>query len=107
VELLDVSLSSPLLPSYIAGAFAKRLARLALRGPTPAAVATIALLHNLLRRHPSITRLVQHAAANGSTAGGSGEADDSDSEQAGGGGEGLRAAPWKCTPWGVRGRGEQ
>lgn len=57
-ELLDVSLKSPLLPSYLAAAFAKKLGRTALTSPPAGALIVIAIVHNLLRRHPSINFLV-------------------------------------------------
>ncbi|MCO5556604.1 hypothetical protein L7F22_010155 [Adiantum nelumboides] len=57
-ELLDLSLKSPLLPSYLAAAFAKKLGRMALKSPPSGALIVIAIVHNLLRRHPSINCLV-------------------------------------------------
>ncbi|XP_010266227.1 PREDICTED: nucleolar complex protein 4 homolog isoform X2 [Nelumbo nucifera] len=57
-ELLDACLKSPLLPAYLAAAFAKKLSRLALLVPPSGALVIIALIHNLLRRHPSINCLV-------------------------------------------------
>ncbi|KAI4375450.1 hypothetical protein MLD38_013316 [Melastoma candidum] len=57
-ELLDSCLKSPLLPAYLAAAFTKKLSRLALSVPPPGALIIIALIHNLLRRHPSINCLV-------------------------------------------------
>ncbi|MCO5552169.1 hypothetical protein L7F22_005679 [Adiantum nelumboides] len=57
-ELLDLSLKSPLLPSYLAAAFAKKLGRMALKSPPAGALIVIAIVHNLLRRHPSINCLV-------------------------------------------------
>ncbi|XP_065866887.1 protein NUCLEOLAR COMPLEX ASSOCIATED 4 isoform X2 [Euphorbia lathyris] len=57
-QLLDSCLKSPLLPAYLAAAFAKKLSRLALSVPPSGAVVIIALIHNLLRRHPSINCLV-------------------------------------------------
>ncbi|XP_057868416.1 protein NUCLEOLAR COMPLEX ASSOCIATED 4 isoform X2 [Cryptomeria japonica] len=57
-ELLDRCLKSPLLPAYLAAAFAKKLSRLALYTPPSGSLLVIALIHNLLRRHPSINRLV-------------------------------------------------
>jgi hypothetical protein len=46
------------LPAYLAAAFAKKLSRLALVVPPSGALVIIALIHNLLRRHPSINCLV-------------------------------------------------
>ncbi|XP_022744037.1 nucleolar complex protein 4 homolog B-like [Durio zibethinus] len=57
-QLLDSCLKSPLLPAYLAAAFAKKLSRLALFVPPSGALVIIALIHNLLRRHPSINCLV-------------------------------------------------
>ncbi|KAM7256933.1 hypothetical protein ACFE04_012674 [Oxalis oulophora] len=57
-ELLDLCLKSALLPAYLAAAFAKKLSRLALSAPPSGAIVIIALIHNLLRRHPSINCLV-------------------------------------------------
>ncbi|XP_050231409.1 protein NUCLEOLAR COMPLEX ASSOCIATED 4 isoform X2 [Mercurialis annua] len=57
-QLLDSCLKSPLLPAYLAAAFAKKLSRLALVVPPSGGVVIIALIHNLLRRHPSINCLV-------------------------------------------------
>ncbi|EOX98904.1 Nucleolar complex protein 4, putative isoform 2 [Theobroma cacao] len=57
-QLLDSCLKSPLLPAYLAAAFAKKLSRLAISVPPSGALVIIALIHNLLRRHPSINCLV-------------------------------------------------
>ncbi|WCJ40027.1 Protein NUCLEOLAR COMPLEX ASSOCIATED 4 [Euphorbia peplus] len=69
-QLLDSCLKSPLLPAYLAAAFAKKLSRLALSVPPSGAVVIIALIHNLLRRHPSVNCLVHRedsATDNGET----------------------------------------
>ncbi|KNA04467.1 hypothetical protein SOVF_199430 [Spinacia oleracea] len=66
LELLDVCLKSPLLPAYIAAAFAKKLSRLSLVVTPSGALVIIALVHNLLRRHPSINCLV-HQEFHGKT----------------------------------------
>lgn len=58
MQLLDSCLRSPLLPAYLAAAFAKKLSRMALSVPPSGALIIIALIHNLLRRHPSINCLV-------------------------------------------------
>lgn len=58
MQLLDSCLKSPLLPAYLAAAFAKKLSRLSLSVPPSGALVVIALIHNLLRRHPSINCLV-------------------------------------------------
>ncbi|KAF5768630.1 putative nucleolar complex protein [Helianthus annuus] len=57
-QLLDSCLKSPLLPAYLAASFAKKLSRLALTIPPSGNLVVIALIHNLLRRHPSINCLV-------------------------------------------------
>ncbi|KAF2302596.1 hypothetical protein GH714_038972 [Hevea brasiliensis] len=57
-NLLDTCLKSTLLPAYLAAAFTKKLSRLSLSVPPSGAVVIIALIHNLLRRHPSINCLV-------------------------------------------------
>ncbi|KAK6923531.1 CCAAT-binding factor [Dillenia turbinata] len=56
--LLDSCLKSPLLPAYLAASFTKKLSRLALSVPPSGALIIIALIHNLLRRHPSVNHLV-------------------------------------------------
>lgn len=58
LQLLDSCLKSPLLPAYLAAAFCKKLSRLSLAVPPSGALVIIALIHNLLRRHPSINCLV-------------------------------------------------
>ena len=57
-ELLDIFLKSTALPAYLAAAFAKRLARLALAAPPAGAMTCAAFVHNLLRRHPGCAVLV-------------------------------------------------
>ncbi|CAA0823213.1 CCAAT-binding factor [Striga hermonthica] len=57
-ELLDSCLKSSLLPAYLTAAFCKKLSRLALSVPPSGALVIIALVHNLLQRHPSINCLV-------------------------------------------------
>ncbi|KMT01562.1 hypothetical protein BVRB_9g215620 [Beta vulgaris subsp. vulgaris] len=63
LELLDSCLKSPLLPAYLAAAFTKKLSRLSLGVPPSGALVIIALVHNLLRRHPSINCLVHQEIA--------------------------------------------
>ncbi|XP_016502523.1 protein NUCLEOLAR COMPLEX ASSOCIATED 4 [Nicotiana tabacum] len=63
-QLLDSCLKSPLLPAYLAAAFCKKLSRLSLAVPPSGALVIVALLHNLLRRHPSINCLVHQEDAN-------------------------------------------
>jgi U3 small nucleolar RNA-associated protein 19 len=58
LHLLSASLQSTNLSAYAAAAFAKRLATLALTGPTPSAPFCIAQGIRLLKRHPQIQRLI-------------------------------------------------
>ncbi|QCE01184.1 nucleolar complex protein 4 homolog [Vigna unguiculata] len=57
-QLLDSCLKSPLLPAYLAASFAKKLSRLLLSVPPSGALVITALIHNILRRHPSVNCLV-------------------------------------------------
>ncbi|KAJ8511979.1 hypothetical protein OPV22_002413 [Ensete ventricosum] len=57
-QLLDTCLRSSYLPAYLAATFAKKLSRLALSVPPSGALIIIAVIHNLLRRHPAINFLV-------------------------------------------------
>ncbi len=69
-ELLEVFLRSTHLPAYLAAAFAKRMARLALAAPPHGAMLAIGFAHNLLRRHPGCCVMVQRERpAPGSAAG--------------------------------------
>ena len=63
LELLNMVLLSPLLPSYLAAAFAKRLARLALSAPPWGAATAVALAHNLVRRHAALAPLLHREGA--------------------------------------------
>eukprot|EP00249_Psilotum_nudum_P015960 c25597_g1_i1 orf=165-1283(-) len=63
-ELLDTCLKSSHLPSYVAAGFAKKLGRLALLSPPSGSLIVIAMIHNLLRRHPSINFLVHWDSGN-------------------------------------------
>lgn len=63
-ELLDSCLRSPLLPAYLAATFAKKLSRLSILVPPSGALVIIALIHNLLRRHPSINCLLHREDGN-------------------------------------------
>ncbi|CAH9106725.1 unnamed protein product [Cuscuta epithymum] len=63
-QLLDSCLKSPLLPAYLAAAFCKKLSRLSLSVPPSGALVITALIHNLLRRHPSINCLVHQDDVN-------------------------------------------
>ncbi|KXZ55062.1 hypothetical protein GPECTOR_3g22 [Gonium pectorale] len=62
-RLADTFLSSGLVPAYTVAAFAKRFARLALTAPPPGACIAIAFIHNLLRRHPALQRMLHDPAA--------------------------------------------
>ncbi|KAG5582080.1 hypothetical protein H5410_052707 [Solanum commersonii] len=66
-QLLDSCLKSPLLPAYLAAAFCKKLSRISLAVPPSGALVIIALIHNLLRRHPSINCLVHQEDGNETT----------------------------------------
>ncbi|KAH0686821.1 hypothetical protein KY290_020196 [Solanum tuberosum] len=66
-QLLDSCLKSPLLPAYLAAAFCKKLSRLSIAVPPSGALVIIALIHNLLRRHPSINCLVHQEDGNETT----------------------------------------
>ncbi|CAI8586129.1 unnamed protein product [Vicia faba] len=57
-QLLDSCLKSPLLPAYLTASFAKKLSRLLLSVPPSGTLVITALVHNILRRHPSINCLV-------------------------------------------------
>lgn len=51
-RLLEIFLSSPLLPAAIVASFIKRLARLALTAPPAGAVLVIPFTYNLFKKHP-------------------------------------------------------
>ncbi|CAA2968582.1 nucleolar complex 4 homolog [Olea europaea subsp. europaea] len=72
-QLLDSCLKSPLLPAYLAAAFCKKLSRLALCVPPSGALVIVALVHNLLQRHPSINCLVHQERSRETTEEASGE----------------------------------
>ncbi|PNX72729.1 nucleolar complex protein 4, partial [Trifolium pratense] len=56
--LLDSCLKSNLLPAYLAASFAKKLSRLSLLVPPFGVWVITSLVHNILRRHPSVNCLV-------------------------------------------------
>ncbi|KAL9180030.1 hypothetical protein ACHAXT_008000 [Thalassiosira profunda] len=59
LRLLSQSLlSNSMLPAYVAAAFCKRLCRLALSGPPGGGLYALALVGNLLRKHPECACLV-------------------------------------------------
>ncbi|KAL0399668.1 UNVERIFIED_CONTAM: DNA replication licensing factor MCM6 [Sesamum radiatum] len=76
-QLLDSCLKSSLLPAYLAAAFCKKLSRLALFVPPSGALVIIALVHNLLQRHPSINCLVHREGGTETTTETSDEEKDS------------------------------
>uniref|UniRef100_A0A2P2M9J5 CCAAT-binding factor domain-containing protein n=3 Tax=Rhizophora mucronata TaxID=61149 RepID=A0A2P2M9J5_RHIMU len=94
-QLLDSCLKSPLLPAYLAAAFAKKLSRLALTVPPSGALVIIALVHNLLRRHPSINCLVHREDGN-DTAGDDSEAKRNDADDANASGTSMKTSPRKA-----------
>ncbi|KAI8102010.1 hypothetical protein M9434_007071 [Picochlorum sp. BPE23] len=57
-QLADIFLASPMVPAYTAAAFAKKFARLGIRGSSPAAIIAIAFIHNIIRRHPSCIQIL-------------------------------------------------
>uniref|UniRef100_A0ACD5UDG1 Uncharacterized protein n=1 Tax=Avena sativa TaxID=4498 RepID=A0ACD5UDG1_AVESA len=69
LQLLDACLKSSYVSAHLAASFAKRLSRLALSAPPAGALIIIALIHNLLRRHPSINFLVHWEAPQDDTTG--------------------------------------
>ena len=54
-----------LLPAYLVAAFVKRLAQLALVAPPPAALTNLALIYNLMLRHPATVVLIHRDAVQG------------------------------------------
>uniref|UniRef100_A0ACD5UUR9 Uncharacterized protein n=1 Tax=Avena sativa TaxID=4498 RepID=A0ACD5UUR9_AVESA len=69
LQLLDACLKSSYVSAHLAASFAKRLSRLSLSVPPAGALIIIALIHNLLRRHPSINFLVHWEAPQDDTTG--------------------------------------
>ncbi|KAH8304755.1 hypothetical protein KR044_011220, partial [Drosophila immigrans] len=61
--LADIFLTSTHLPENLVAAFAKRMARLALRSPTEDAIILIRFVCNLLLRHTGLKRLICASAA--------------------------------------------
>ncbi|KAI9316357.1 CBF/Mak21 family-domain-containing protein [Dichotomocladium elegans] len=64
-RLLDIFLSSPLLPAALIAAFIKRLARLSLTAPPAASVIIVPFIYNLLRRHPTLMKMIHSTNAIG------------------------------------------
>lgn len=50
-QLADIFLASGMVPAYTAAAFAKKMARLALRAPPGGAMVAIGFIHNIIRRY--------------------------------------------------------
>eukprot|EP01134_Creolimax_fragrantissima_P002675 CFRG2675T1 len=65
LTLADTCLGSPLLPSYLVGAFLKRLARLALRAPPSGCAYVMPLMYNLLLRHPQCMAMIHRERSDG------------------------------------------
>ena len=57
-QLVSLFLTSSYLPSYLVCAFVKRFARLSLTAPPAGAIFCIAMVYNLLRRHPVCRPLI-------------------------------------------------
>ena len=57
-QLVSLFLTSSYLPSYLVCAFAKRFARLSLTAPPAGAIFCVAMIYNLLRRHPVCRPLI-------------------------------------------------
>lgn len=60
-KLADIFLASPMVPAYTAAAFAKKFARLGMRGSPATAIIAIAFIHNIVRRHPSCIQILHRA----------------------------------------------
>jgi U3 small nucleolar RNA-associated protein 19 len=65
-----------MLPAHIVAAFLKRLCRSALSGPAPGALFVLALVSNLLRKHPECNCLIQRNVTTGDGNVGGGEMED-------------------------------
>eukprot|EP00890_Picochlorum_soloecismus_P005163 jgi/Picsp_1/5648/NSC_03007-R1_protein len=57
-KLADIFLASPMVPAYSAAAFAKKFARLGMKGSPATAMIAIAFIHNIIRRHPSCMQIL-------------------------------------------------
>eukprot|EP00762_Andalucia_godoyi_P000207 ANDGO_02344.mRNA.1 Uncharacterized protein C1604.06c len=60
-KLADLFLTSPLLPAYVVGAFAKRTARLCLTASPAGILSAIPFIYNLLKRHASCMQLIHRS----------------------------------------------
>ncbi len=57
-KLADIFLASSMVPAYTAAAFAKKFARLGMRGSPATAIIAITFIHNIVRRHPSCIQIL-------------------------------------------------
>jgi hypothetical protein len=62
-KLLSMVLNGSYLPAYLVAAFAKKLVRLALHAPPAPAAYILALIFNLVRKHPIISSIINRRAA--------------------------------------------
>ena len=69
-QLADIFLASPMVPAYTAAAFAKKFARLGMRGSPATAIVAIAFIHNIVRRHPSCVQILNRPPSNSGGRGG-------------------------------------
>lgn len=60
-RLLDLSMSSLRVPSYIAAAFAKKVARVALLSPVPVLYFALPFIRKILQRHPNCLALIHRS----------------------------------------------
>jgi U3 small nucleolar RNA-associated protein 19 len=72
-QLADIFLASPMVPAYTAAAFAKKFARLGIRGSPTAALIAIAFIHNIIRRHPSCVQILNRPDSMRAAGGGNAE----------------------------------
>lgn len=61
LTLLDLFLSSPVLPAYLTAAFCKRLARVALNAPVGMALFIVPEVYNIIKRHNALLPLLHKA----------------------------------------------
>lgn len=62
-RLVNICLTSPMIPAYITAAFIKRTARVALLSPTPTLYFAMPFLRQLLQRHPNCLALIHRTTA--------------------------------------------
>lgn len=65
VELLHLALSSQYVSAQMVAAFCKRLARIALLTTAPNCLLILAIIYNLLLKHPAVRCLIHRTAASG------------------------------------------